>query len=135
MKTKPNNLIIGVFLLCVLCLFSGCKKKTTEPDPVVKDPPSFTMEAYTFNLGGTYYVRFIFDNRTEAVKLSTLTVTSPSSLKYEYTGDGSILSQYVKTELPDNFPATIGFWSFKFTGTRASDNSYFTTTSKIQVTG
>jgi len=134
MKTKQNTILIGTIFLCALFIFSGCKKKTTEPDPIVKDPPSFVMDGYTFNLGGVDYVRFIFDNRTEAVKIITLTVTSPTSQNYDYTGDGSVLEKDALTELPDNFPKINGFWSFTFTGTRVSDNTAFTSKSKYQVT-
>jgi hypothetical protein len=134
MKTKQNNLIIGVFLLCVLCCFSGCKKTYTEPAPVSKDPPSFVMDGYSYGSGGAEYMRFFFKNVSEAVKLQTLTVTAPDLQKWEYTGDGTIMEKGVTIELPDDFPKTLGFWSFTFTGKRTSDNSGFTTKSKYQVT-
>lgn len=133
MKTKQP---IFFFLLLVLLsglLSSGCKKKSSDSTDSSSPSLVFAMEYYSFNLSGVDYVRFIFENKTAAVKIKTLVLLSPGGQTYTYNGDDTVIAVGQKEELPDDFPKVTGTWKFTFSGTVSSSGTAYTSVATCTV--
>ncbi len=123
MKKKNTFLAIGILLLSTVILFSGCKKKSTEPEPV--PAPTFLMSS-TPDPGDPNAVIFQFKCTTNDVRLTKVVINDPLGMIND-TYDLQQMTVLQNTAYQFNFSYTkaSGKWTFTFTGNRSSDNTGF----------
>jgi hypothetical protein len=133
---KRINSIFRISLLLILMsglIFSGCKKKSTTPDAPAA--PTFQMSSTPDPLDNTK-IYFIFKCTTNDVKLTKIVVTDPlATLNETYDCQGATFLQNQIYYFTTSYTKSAGTWSFVFTGNRTSDNSGFTATATLAVSG
>lgn len=121
-------LSMGIFL-------SGCKKKSTTPDPVV---PSFIVTATTVTLqGGGTGLQFYAKCTNTDVKMTKVTLTDPigaNTTTYNLNGTYYVANQIFMLEDANSaYLKEIGTWSFTFVGNLTSDGTAFSVGTTLAV--
>lgn len=132
MKKQNTFLAFGILLLCMGILFSSCKKKSSE---TTVSAPSFTLSA-TPDPNNAENLIFYMDCTTDNVKMTRIDIKDPlnSGISPIDMQSANMLKGTIY-ELDESFTKELGIWTFTFTGNRISDNSAFTSTSTLNVTG
>ena len=131
MKKMNFFLPVGFILLSSVILFSSCKKKSTEPEPV--PAPTFLMSSIPDPANANNII-FEFKCTTNDVKLTKVVITDPlasGSDTYDLQGAIALQNQIYTFTTP--YLKATGKWTFVFTGNRTNDNSGFTSTSYLTV--
>ena len=133
MKTNQISYLARILLLCLNLLLFGCVVSTESlDDNEVPGPPSITMAYSTYSAGGSAYLRLSFRS-THAVKISKITITTPTKQVIDYAGSSVEIKKYTDTEITGSYPKVNGFWKFVTEGTKVSDKSAFTSNSTLPV--
>lgn len=133
MKKIISVATIGISLMCIVILFTECKKD--KDDPIV---PAFIVTATTVQLqDGSDGLQFAAKCTNDDVKMTKVMITDPIqsaavtfNLNGEYFVKGEIFAlQDVNTA----YYKQIGTWTFDFIGNRTADATSFTSSFSIAV--
>ena len=125
MKKIGLLLLSGMLLLSAAGAFTSCKKKED------RKAPTFVVTATP--LGDE--LQFYFYCSTDDIRLTKITIKDPLLNEYVYNAGGSTFLKNELWYIDEWYPKQIGNWSFVFVGNFADDNSGFTATSNMMVSG
>jgi len=127
MKKKNVFFAFGILLLSSVMLFSSCKKKSSDPEPVPN--PTFVMSST-----GDPDVTFYFKCTTNDVKLTKCIITDPLGLINDtYDLQSQTFLENIVYFFTTTYTKETGVWTFKFYGNRTSDNSGFISTTTLNL--
>lgn len=136
MKNRKNIWIYSFAVIGVIVMLSGsCKKDEDDPAPQV---PVFVVTADSVPLqGGGEGLQFSGKCTNEAVKMTSVTITTPISVDTAiYLMNGASYTKNTSFDLQESNTAyykELGTWKFNFVGIRTSDNSSFSVNTTLLV--
>jgi hypothetical protein len=119
MKKIGLLLLSGMLLLSAAGAFTSCKKKDKE-----RTAPTFGDE-----------LQFYFYCSTDDIKLTKMTIKDPLLNEYTYNAGGSTFLKNELYYIDEWYPKQLGNWTFTFVGNFADDNSGFTSSTTMMVSG
>ncbi len=133
MRKNNTLLTVGILLLSTSILLFSCKKDKTIT-------PEFNVTATNVVLeGGDDGLQFFGKCTNDDVKMTKATITDPiNSYPITYNLNGNYFVKNETFALQDanvGYYKTLGTWNFEFVGNRTADNTAFTATATLQVTG
>jgi hypothetical protein len=127
MKKKNIYFAFGILLLSSVMVFSSCKKKSSDPEPVAN--PTFVMSST-----GATDVTFYFKCTTNDVKLTKCIISDPLGLINDtYDLQSQTFLQNQVYYFTTTYTKETGNWTFKFYGNRTGDNSGFVSTTTLNL--
>jgi len=116
MKKSKLFYLVGILILGVALMATGCKKDDDDPDPPIPADPEFEVTAQKYTFEGVHLMYIFFECQTHGAEIMKVVVDGPGGEEGDFYGLGLHVEQGENVGLDAIWLALPGTWELTISG-------------------